>query len=126
MKDEAYWRKQFAEANRKLADDSKELDILQREYNLNQTQYYSDPNAALKQEYSRQDLNDNKALIDAKIKGEEIVQPPAQEPAKVIDIMEALKQSLLISKKPATSATEIAPAEAPAGPKKRGSKRASG
>jgi DNA end-binding protein Ku len=66
------------------------------------------------------------ALIDAKIKGEEIVQPPAQEPAKVIDIMEALKQSLLISKKPATSATEIAPAEAPAGPKKRGSKRASG
>jgi DNA end-binding protein Ku len=66
------------------------------------------------------------ALIDAKIKGEEIVQPPAQEPAKVIDIMEALKQSLLISKKPATSATEIALVEAPAAPKKRGSKRASG
>ena len=64
-------------------------------------------------------------LIDAKILGQEVVAPPTQEPAKVIDIMEALKQSLLISKKPATSATEIAPAEEPVA-KKRGGKRASG
>ncbi len=66
------------------------------------------------------------ALIDAKVKGQEIVEPPVQEPAKVIDIMEALKQSLMIAKKPATSTTEIAPPfEAPAA-KKRPSKRASG
>jgi hypothetical protein len=29
-KDEKYWRQKFAEANKKLADDSKELDIAQR------------------------------------------------------------------------------------------------
>src|SRR5882672_4520242 len=39
-KDEAYWRKTFADARKKLADDAHELDILQREYNLKQQQYY--------------------------------------------------------------------------------------
>ena len=43
------------------------------------------------------------ALIDAKIKGKEVVTPPHAEPAKVIDIMEALKQSLAVAKKPASS-----------------------
>lgn len=62
-------------------------------------------------------------MIDAKVKGQDVVTLPAHEPAKVIDIMEALKQSLAISKKPATSATEIGAAvDAPA-PKKRASKR---
>ena len=65
-KDEAYWRGKFAAANEKLADDSHELDILQREFNLKQDQFYTDPTAQLKQEYSRQDLNDTKAKIDAK------------------------------------------------------------
>lgn len=63
------------------------------------------------------------AMIDAKVKGQEVVEPPAAEPSKVIDIMEALKQSLAM-KKPMTSATEIAEVAAPA--KKRGGKRASG
>ncbi|MGD0907984.1 MAG: hypothetical protein ABSA96_10410 [Candidatus Acidiferrales bacterium] len=66
VKDEAYWRQQFSDANRKLADDAHELDILQREYNLKQEQFYTDPMAALKQEYSRQDLNDTKQKIDDK------------------------------------------------------------
>src|SRR5215469_13266347 len=35
-KDEGYWRGKFASAYKKLADDSKELDITQRERNLNQ------------------------------------------------------------------------------------------
>ena len=39
---------------------------MQREYNLKQEQFYTDPMAPLKQEYSRQDLNDTKAKIDAK------------------------------------------------------------
>jgi hypothetical protein len=65
-KDEAYWRDKFAAANKKLADDAHELDILQREFNLKQDQFYTDPTAQLKQEYSRQDLNDTKAKIDAK------------------------------------------------------------
>ena len=43
------------------------------------------------------------ALIDAKIKGQEVVTPPHAEPAKVIDIMEALKQSLAAAKKPPAS-----------------------
>ena len=67
-----------------------------------------------------------RALIDAKVQGQEVVATPVREPAKVIDIMEALKQSLAIAKKPATSATEIGIAEAPTAPKKRSGKRASG
>ena len=63
-KDEAYWRGKFADAYRKLAEDSKELDITQRERNLNQEQYYANPMATLKQEYSRKDLNDEKSKID--------------------------------------------------------------
>jgi len=64
VKGEAYWRQAFAEANKKLADDAKELDISQREYNLKQQQYYSDPNTAMKQDYTRQDLTDTKTKID--------------------------------------------------------------
>jgi hypothetical protein len=63
-KDEGYWRQRFADAYKKLSDDQRELDILQREYNLKQQQFYTDPMAALKQQYSRQDLNDSKTKID--------------------------------------------------------------
>jgi chromosome segregation ATPase len=66
VKDEAYWRGKFADANKKLADDEHELDILQREYNLKQEQFYTDPMASLKQDYSRQDLTDTKTKIDNK------------------------------------------------------------
>ncbi len=63
-KDEAYWRQKFAAAYKKLAEDQRDLDITQREYNLKQQQFYTDPMAALKQDYSRQDLNDTKTKID--------------------------------------------------------------
>lgn len=66
VKDEAYWRQKFADANKKLTEDERELDILQREFNLKQQQFYTDPMAELKQEYSRQDLNDTKTKIDDK------------------------------------------------------------
>ena len=66
VKDEAYWRDKFAAANKKLADDQHELDITQREFNLKQDQFYTDPNASLKQGFSRQDLNDTKTKIDEK------------------------------------------------------------
>jgi chromosome segregation ATPase len=65
-KDEAYWRDKFAAANKKLADDEHELDITQREFNLKQQQFYTDPMASLKQDYSRQDINDSKTKIDEK------------------------------------------------------------
>jgi hypothetical protein len=66
VKDETYWRKAFADARKKLADDSKELDVLQREFNLKQQQYYSDPNVALQQQYTNKDLDDTRQEIDAK------------------------------------------------------------
>lgn len=61
-------------------------------------------------------------LIEAKINGQEIVTPPAPEPAKVIDIMEALRQSLAIAKKPAASVEaleEEAPKQKAAGRKQK-------
>ncbi|HUA18032.1 MAG TPA: Ku protein [Bryobacteraceae bacterium] len=60
-------------------------------------------------------------LIDAKIKGQEVVTPPAAEPAKVIDIMQALKQSLAAAKKPPSMETQAAAEE----PKKAAVKKRS-
>jgi hypothetical protein len=65
-KGEEYWRKTFADARKKLTDDAHELDVLQRDYNLKQQQYYSDPNQAMRQQFSRQDLTDTKSQIDEK------------------------------------------------------------
>ena len=64
--DEAAWRAKFAGARKTLAADQKELDILQREFNLKQQQYYTDPTAALKQQNSREDLNKTQGQIEAK------------------------------------------------------------
>jgi chromosome segregation ATPase len=64
--DEATWRKRFKEAREKLADAEKELDILQREAQKAQVQYYSDPQKALAEQYTRQEVNDKDAKIDAK------------------------------------------------------------
>lgn len=87
VKNEAYWRDKFAAANKKLADDAHELDIMQREYNLKQQQFYTDPMASLKQEYSRQDLNDTKAKIDDK------TALVAQDKADLADLEDQLHQA---------------------------------
>jgi DNA end-binding protein Ku len=64
--------------------------------------------APFEPEKYRDAYRDNlQALIEAKVKGQEIVAPPPKEPSKIIDIMEALKQSLAIAKKPAASETEL-------------------
>lgn len=86
-KDEAYWRGKFADANKKLADDSKELDIAQRERNLNEQQFYTNPMAGLKQEYSRQDLNDQKAKID------DLTAKVAQDKADISNLEDELRQA---------------------------------
>jgi chromosome segregation ATPase len=65
-KDEPYWRARFAEARKVLAADTKELDILQRELNLKQEQYSQDPNWAMHQQNSREDINKTRDEIDAK------------------------------------------------------------
>jgi DNA end-binding protein Ku len=56
-----------------------------------------------------------RAMIDAKIQGKEVVAPPEPETARVIDIMEALKQSLAIARKPAATAeaADAMPVEMP-------------
>jgi hypothetical protein len=87
VKDEAYWRKKFADANKKLTDDAHELDILQREYNLKQEQFYTDPMASLKQEYSRTDLNDTRAKIDEK------TAVVAQDKDDIANLEDELRQS---------------------------------
>ena len=62
--DKAYWKGKFSAARTKLADDKKNLDLTQRELNLKQTQYYSDPNEAMKQQYSSDELKQMKDKID--------------------------------------------------------------
>jgi chromosome segregation ATPase len=85
VKDEAYWRAQFAQADKKLADDAHELDILQREYNLKQEQFYQDPMASLKEEYSRKDLNDTKTKID------DMTSVVGQDKQAISDLEDALR-----------------------------------
>jgi hypothetical protein len=65
-KDEAYYRRHFAGLRAKLADDQKKLDDLQHDYGVKQQQYYSDPNTAMKEEYTRKDIDDTQAEIDKK------------------------------------------------------------
>lgn len=66
VKDEGYWRGKFAETRKNLADAEKEADILQRELNLLSQQYYSDPNKALQEQFSRKQLEDLKQKIEEK------------------------------------------------------------
>jgi DNA end-binding protein Ku len=56
----------------------------------------------LASEYRR----DLKALLEAKMRGEEIVAPEPTEVAPVIDLMEALKASVAAAKKPDAEAAE--------------------
>jgi hypothetical protein len=86
-KDEGYWRQKFADATKKLADDTHELDVLQREFNLKQEQYYTDPMASLKQQYSRQDINDTRGKIDEKTAA------IAQDKQAIADLQDELRQA---------------------------------
>ncbi|MGA2185776.1 MAG: Ku protein [Bryobacteraceae bacterium] len=72
--------------------------------------------AEFQPEKYRDSYRDNlRAMIDAKIQGKEVVSPPEPETARVIDIMEALKQSLAIARKPAAiaEAADSQPTEMP-------------
>lgn len=65
---EEAWRGRFQELHDKIATTQQELDVLQRELDKNQVQYYSDPQKAMTQQYDRSDINDKTAKIDAKKK----------------------------------------------------------
>ena len=84
---ETKWRKQFKEAYANLDRAQRELDVLQREDNKAQVQYYSDPQKALSEQYTRKDINDKDTKIAAKKK--EIDQLKQQ----ISDMQEALRKS---------------------------------
>jgi hypothetical protein len=84
---ETKWRKQFKEAYANLDRAQRELDVLQREDNKAQVQYYSDPQKALAEQYTRKDINDKDTKIAAKKK--EIDQLKQQ----ISDMEEALRKS---------------------------------
>jgi chromosome segregation ATPase len=67
-KGEEFWRKQFASTRQKLSNAEKEYDLLQRELEKSEVQYYPDPQKAMMQQYNRSDINDKRAKIDAKQK----------------------------------------------------------
>jgi DNA end-binding protein Ku len=67
------------------------------------------------------------AMIEAKKAGQEVVETPQPQPAKVIDILEALKKSLDATKKPAVVETESAHGEVEEiKSRKRAARRANG
>jgi len=84
---ETQWRKQFKEVYANLDRAQKELDILQREDNKAQVQYYSDPQKALAEQYTRKDINEKDAKIAAKKKEID------QLKQRISDMEEALRKS---------------------------------
>src|SRR5262249_27218612 len=54
---EKEYRDKFAKAREDQSLEERRLDVMQRELNLAQIQYYQDPNVALQQGYSRDDIN---------------------------------------------------------------------
>src|SRR5271167_4358087 len=63
---EHYYRKTMSELQAKLELDQRQLAVLQQQLNINQLQYYPDPNKTLHQEYSRSDINKLREEIEAK------------------------------------------------------------
>jgi predicted RNase H-like nuclease (RuvC/YqgF family) len=84
---ETKWRKQFQDAYAKLARLEKELDILQREGDKAQTQYYSDPQKALTEQYTRKEINDKDTKIAAK------QQEIAQMKQQISDMQDQLRKA---------------------------------
>jgi hypothetical protein len=64
--DEKAWRKRFQAQRDKIAFAEKELDVLQREQDKAQVQYYPDPQKALSEGYTRKDINEKDVKIAAK------------------------------------------------------------
>jgi len=65
---EAAWRKRFAAQRRKIADAEEALSILQREAEKADLQYYPDPQKALREQYTREEINAKNEKIAEKKK----------------------------------------------------------
>jgi chromosome segregation ATPase len=63
---ETAWRKRFKEQRDKLAKAETELDVLQRESQKVQLEYYPDPQKAMREQNTRKDINEKMAKIAAK------------------------------------------------------------
>jgi hypothetical protein len=63
---EAAWRKKFKAQHDKVAKAESELELLQRELQKAQVEYYPDPAKALSEQNNRKDVNDKMAKIEAK------------------------------------------------------------
>lgn len=67
-KSEKAWRRRFTDQHQKIANIEKEIDILQRELQKSQLQYYTDPQKAMNEQNSRAEINDKTTKIEAKKK----------------------------------------------------------
>jgi len=65
---EAAWRKRFAAQRKKIADAEGALSVLQREAEKADLQYYSDPQKAMQEQYTRADINEKNDKIAARKK----------------------------------------------------------
>jgi len=65
---EAQWRKRFAAQRKKIAVAEEELNVLQREAEKADVQYYSDPQKALNEQLTRNEINEKNGKIAAKKK----------------------------------------------------------
>ncbi len=65
---EAYWRKQFAAIDYQIRTAQTELDILQREHNVEVVQYYPNPATAMKESITRKEINAHRKAIEDKKK----------------------------------------------------------
>src|SRR5713101_2771948 len=66
--DEKKWRKRFRDLREKITQSEKELDLLQRELDKAQVQYYPDPQKAMMEQNDRKESDQKTAKIDAKKK----------------------------------------------------------
>lgn len=57
LQNEAQWRRRFAELHEQLDYAQRELKVLQWEWNSGLVQYYPNPNKALREEYTRREVN---------------------------------------------------------------------
>ncbi|HZC66143.1 MAG TPA: hypothetical protein VE545_06200, partial [Candidatus Dormibacteraeota bacterium] len=64
--DEKEWRDKFRKQREQIARLEKELDVLQREQDKAQIQYYPDPDKALSEGYSRKEIDEKDTKIVAK------------------------------------------------------------
>ena len=63
---EKAWRQKFKDQHDKLAKAERELDVLQRESQKAQLEYYPNPQKAMSEQNSRKEINEKMAKIEAK------------------------------------------------------------